>query len=195
MVWRGGACDAGMGVWEGKGGSWGTVGRSHIWAALETDAGRALSPSPEPEFSYSEAQEGAGWLTTQLSLPPFRYPAHSMTSVIFSGCALAHSSLGRSSRSTHWSFSGNLTMGHGDTRLSPTPPGSSALLPEAQVSRPQPLLPTPRSLGSGLAYMDMGSSCPSQRHSRCSPAGVPGWADPGRPRCPSSARAPPGGAA
>lgn len=42
----------------------------------------------------------------QVSLPPAISPAHSMTSVTFSGWALAHTSLDRSSMYTHWRSSG-----------------------------------------------------------------------------------------
>ena len=78
---------------------------------MQTDACLALNPSaesepPPPALQGPGVGGGAGWLTTQVSLPPSRCPAHSIHSVTSWGWAVAHFSLGRRVRSTHWRSSG-----------------------------------------------------------------------------------------
>lgn len=58
-------------------------------------------------LKHTIAGQRAPEASTQVSLPLVKYPAHSMVSVTFWVWALAHTSLGTSSKSTHWSLSGN----------------------------------------------------------------------------------------
>lgn len=80
--------------------------------------GKKLLPGCGDEGSCSLFQPlqhtaGRGSLTTQVSFPSFRSPAHSIKSDTVSKWALTHFSLGKRSRYTHWRSSGNLTVDQG----------------------------------------------------------------------------------
>lgn len=93
--------------------------------------------------------QGTGWLTIQVSLPPGRYPAHSMDSVTLSGWASAQNVFCRRVSSTHWISSGNSTVGttwetQGCRSQTPLPLPSPLRL-RSPGPPPPPL--TPRCLG------------------------------------------------